>query len=218
MKPAALLFDMDGVIVDNHLYHLKAWVEFSKRHGFHLDEEEYKKHVNGRTITATMTYFFPEVKDPQRIQMLGNEKEEIYRELYQAHQRPTEGLISFLEAAIEKGIIMGVGSSAPPENIAFTLDGLNLRKYFKTIVNGSEVKVGKPAPEVYLKLAEKLGVDAKDAIVLEDALAGIEAGKNAGSKVIGLATTHPAHEISHSDLVINDFTGLTVEMLTSLFN
>jgi beta-phosphoglucomutase len=217
MKPAALLFDMDGVIVDNHQFHLKAWMEFSKRHGFHLDEAEYKKHINGRTISATMAHFFPDEKNLDVIQALGAEKEKIYRELYAPHQKPTPGLVNFLRLALDAGIAVGVGSSAPPENIAFTLDGLDLRKYFAAIVNGSEVSVGKPAPEVYLKLAEKLGAKAEDSIVLEDALSGIEAGKNAGAKVIGLATTHPAHEISHSDLVINDFNGLTVDKLTSLF-
>jgi beta-phosphoglucomutase len=119
--------------------------------------------------------------------------------------------------ANDAGIAVGVGSSAPPENITFTLDGLDLRKYFQAIVNGSEVKNGKPAPEVYLKLAEKLGAQAADSLVFEDALSGIEAGLNAGAKVVGLATTHPAHEISHSDLVVNDFAGLTVDRLTALF-
>lgn len=218
MKPAALLFDMDGVIVDNHYYHLKAWMEFSKRRGFHLDEAEYKKHINGRTIAATMGHFFPDVKDPYKIMAMGNEKEEIYRGLYRAHQKPLKGLVGFLEAVIGAGISVGVGSSAPPANITFTLDGLGLRKYFKAIVNGSEVKKGKPDPEVYLKLAEKLGAKASDCIVLEDALAGIEAGKSAGAKVIGLATTHPAHEISHSDLVVNDFSSLSVDDLKALFH
>lgn len=217
MKPAALLFDMDGVIVDNHYYHLQAWMEFSKRHGFHLDETEYKRHINGRTIAATMSHFFPEESDPYKITALGNEKEEIYRELYRPHQQPLKGLITFLELTTEAGISVGVGSSAPPANITFTLDGLGLRKYFKAIVNGSEVKTGKPDPEVYLKLADKLGAKAGDCIVLEDALSGIEAGKRAGAKVIGLATTHPAHEISHSDLVVNDFSNLSVDDLRALF-
>ena len=208
---------MDGVIVDNHHYHLTAWMEFSKRYGFHLDEAEYKKHINGRTIAATMSHFFPEERDPHKIMALGNEKEEIYRALYRAHQKPLTGLIGFLESVIEAGILVGVGSSAPPANITFTLDGLDLRKYFKAIVNGSEVKKGKPEPEVYLKLAEKLGVRASDCIVLEDALAGIEAGKRAGAKVIGLATTHPAHEISHSDHVVHDFSSLSVDDLKALF-
>jgi len=217
MKPSGLLFDMDGVIVDNHMYHMQAWIEFSRRHGFHLDEAEYKQQINGRTINATMTYFFPDIKDAVKIQALGNEKEVLYRDLYKAHQKPIAGLVDFLREAGKAGLKIGVGSSAPPENIVFTLDGLGLRKYFHAIVNGSEVTTGKPHPEVYLKLAEKLGVTAADSIVFEDALSGIEAGKNAGAKVVGLATTHPAHEIAHTDLVINDFNDLTVDKLMSLF-
>lgn len=217
MKPAGLLFDMDGVIVDNHKFHLAAWFEFSKRHGFDLNEEEYKKHINGRTIVATMSHFFPNIQDRNEIMKLGNEKEEIYRELYRAHQKPVEGLVTFLIKAQKAGLKVGVGSSAPPENINFTLDSLDLRKYFSAIVNGSEVNTGKPHPEVYLKLAEKLAVDPAESIVLEDAMAGIEAGKKAGAKVVGLATTHAAHELGHTDLVINDFTGLSVERLKELF-
>ncbi len=217
MVPAGLLFDMDGVIVDNHKYHLGAWIEFSKRHGFDLNEEEYKRHINGRTIVATMSHFFPAIKNRDEIMKLGNEKEEIYREIYRAHQKPVEGLVDFLEEAQSAGIKIGVGSSAPPENIVFTLDGLDLRKYFRVIVNGSEVSTGKPHPEVYLKLAEKLGVDPRSSIVLEDALSGIEAGRASGAKVIGLATTHEASELQHTDLVINDFTALTVLSLKELF-
>lgn len=217
MKPAGLLFDMDGVIVDNHKYHLGAWIEFSKRHGFDLNEEEYKKHINGRTIVATMSHFFPDIKDRNEILKLGNEKEEIYRKIYRDYQKPVEGLVDFLEEARLAGVKVGVGSSAPPENITFTLDSLDLRKYFAAIINGSEVSIGKPHPEVYLKLAEKLNVDPKSSIVLEDALSGIEAGKAAGAKVIGLATTHKANELAHTDLVINDFTSLTVERLKELF-
>lgn len=192
-------------------------MEFSKRHGFSLNEEEYKKHINGRTIMATMSYFFPDIKDKNEILRLGAEKEEIYRDLYKEYQKPVEGLIDFLKQASAAGIKIGVGSSAPPENISFTLDGLHLRGYFQSIVNGSEVSVGKPNPEVYLKLASKLGVDPTHSIVLEDALSGIEAGKNAGAKVIGLATTHRPEELAHTDLVVNDFTSLSVEKLKALF-
>mgnify|MGYP002653324011 FL=1 len=112
---------------------------------------------------------------------------------------------------------MAVGTSAPQENVIFTLDELDLRKYFIGVVNDSMVVHGKPDPEVYLKGAELVNRKPAECIVFEDAVSGIQAGKAAGSKVIGLATSHSREELD-ADLIIDNFSQLEWEQIESLLS
>ncbi|MGB3586400.1 MAG: HAD family phosphatase, partial [Tunicatimonas sp.] len=149
---------------------------------------------------------------------VGEEKEALYRELYQPHIKPTKGLITFLSEVVRQRIPRTVSTSAPPANVDFTLQHTGLRSYFSTIIDSTMVAHGKPHPEVYLKSAKALGIDPAQCIVFEDAILGIQAGKNAGMKVVGVATTHTREELEaeNTDLVIDDFCGLTLEQLRKL--
>ena len=122
----------------------------------------------------------------------------------------------FLSNAQEHKIPMCIGTSAPEENVSFTINGLGIGHYFKTILDDRSVTKGKPHPDIYKKCAQSIGLPNEQCIVFEDALAGIEAGKAAGSKVIALATSHERKAIN-ADLVINDFSEIDVQMLYDLF-
>ena len=98
----------------------------------------------------------------------------------------------------------------------FTLSRTGTEKYFDIILNDTFVTHSKPHPEIYLKCAEALGLSNKQCVVIEDSLSGVQAGKAAGSKVIGITTTHPANELADCDLVIDDFDDLSVEKVKSL--
>ncbi len=215
-KNIGLLFDMDGVIVDNHDYHLQAWIRFFEKHGKPLTEEEYKKNINGKTLKTIVKEFFDSNVTDEQAQAFGTEKEALYRELYKNDLSPVEGLIEFLENARSQGVKMAVGTSAPIENVNFTLDGLNIRDYFEAVIYDKYVTKGKPDPEVYQKCADSLGLPSGNCIVFEDALLGIEAGKAAGSKVVGLITTHTEEELTNTDLNINNFKDISVEQLEAL--
>ena len=210
-----LIFDMDGVIVENHQYHYLAWQKIAAKHGITIDEVFYREKMNGRTLKKLMKVVFEREMSDEEAKSIGLEKEAIYRDLYKDHRKPTTGLIKFLEEAKEKGIPMAVGTSAPKENVEFTLDDLDLRKYFVGVVDDSMVVHGKPDPEVYLKGAELVGRKPEDCIVFEDAVSGIQAGKAAGSKVIGLATSHSREELD-SDLIIDNFSDLSWQQITDL--
>ena len=184
-KQLALIFDMDGVIIDNHAYHMEAWLQFAKKNDLHLSETEYKQKINGRTIGEIIRIFFPEEHNPDTIQKLGNEKEQYYRSLYFYKRKLMDGLIPLLKACKLQHIPCGIGSSAPPENISFIIEHFQIKKYFRSIVDGSNVTNGKPHPEVYLKVAKGLGISPEKCVVFEDALSGIQAAKNAGMKTIG---------------------------------
>lgn len=217
MSETGFIFDMDGVIVDNHYYHFKSWQLFFEKYGKAISEEDYKRNINGRTMKAIIHGIFPEQQlTPEQALAYGREKEEIYRDIYKDALAPTKGLIGFLEMAKDRGIPMVVGTSAPRENVEFTLDGLQIRHYFHDVLDDRAVTKGKPDPEVYLKCAAAVNLPNAKCVVFEDALAGIAAGKNAGSPVCGLATTHRADELGDADLVVSDFTDLSLEKLLNL--
>ncbi|MFT6867829.1 MAG: beta-phosphoglucomutase [Cyclobacteriaceae bacterium] len=209
MNEIGLIFDMDGVIVDNHKYHFMAWQKLAESRGIEISEEYYRENMNGRTIDDLVKIVFNLDISKEEAREIGMEKEEIYRELYKDHRAVTKGLIKFLKLAKDLEIPMIVGTSAPEANVTFTLDGLDLRKYFLGVVDDMMVTKGKPDPEVYLKCAEAIDRKPENCIVFEDAISGIKAGKGAGAKVVALATSHRRDELS-ADLIIDDFENFTL--------
>lgn len=212
-----LLFDMDGVIVDNHEYHFLSWQQLAERHHVKITEEFYRTQMNGRTFKGIIEVVFKDDMPIEAAKEIAYEKERIYRELYRPHLKPTEGLIAFLEAAKEAEIPMIIGTSAPVENVEFTLDGLAIRHFFKGVVDDRAVTKGKPDPEVYLKCANLADRMPENCIVFEDAVAGIKAGKAAGSKVIALATSHKREELD-ADLIVDNFDHMNVDVIQQILN
>ena len=215
MKTLALIFDMDGVIVDNHRYHLQSWLSFFKQHAILMTEAEYKQKVNGRVMESILPNLLGRPLSKEEILSLGEQKEAEYRKLYRPSIRPTPGLVTFLKELRRKDIPCAIATSAPTVNVDFTMEHTGLRTYFSAIVDDTMVTEGKPSPEVYLKSAERLGMSPDRCVVFEDAILGIQAGKNAGMSVVGVATTHSRAELhaTDADYVVDDFRGLTVKTL-----
>ena len=215
MKTLAVIFDMDGVIVDNHRYHLTSWLSFFERHNIDMNEAEYKKRVNGRVMHTVLPQLLGRELSSEEIRSLGEQKEEAYREAYRADILPTPGLVTFLKELQQNDIPRAIATSAPPANVNFTLDNTGLRAYFPVIVDDTMVTHGKPDPEVYLLSAEQLNMPPAWCIVFEDAILGIQAGKNAGMYVVGVATTHTREELqdTEADYVVDNFEGLTMNKL-----
>jgi len=189
-----LIFDMDGVIVDNHLWHFKAWVEFGKRHGMKITKSGFYKHFGSTNNEVFESIFGSELTDSEKLSF-SIEKESIYRELYKSAIKPVIGIEKFLKSASGQGILIGLATSAPYENVKFTLEATCLYRYFNVITDSTMVIRGKPDPQVYLITAEKLGVAPRECIVFEDSIPGISAARNAGMRVIGVATTHKREEL-----------------------
>jgi len=198
------IFDMDGVIVDNHEWHFKAWVEFGKRHGLTITQVEFGRYF-GSTNQLVLNSLFGNDITTEDILRMGNEKEAIYRELYAPYIKVVEGLPEFLHDATERGILIALATSAPFENVKFTLEATGLENYFSIITDASMVTLGKPDPQVYRITAEKLGVQPSECIVFEDSVPGILSAKNAGMRVIGVATTHTSDELSPyvAEIIVN---------------
>lgn len=217
MNKLAIIFDMDGVIVDNHRYHLQSWLSFFEQHNISMTEAEYKEQVNGRVMHTILPQLLGRKLSSEEIRTFGEQKEVAYRAAYRDHIQPTPGLVAFLEELRQQDIPRAIATSAPPANVDFTLDHTGLRAYFPVIVDDTMVTQGKPDPEVYLLSAEQLKMPPAQCIVFEDAILGIQAGKNAGMRVVGVATTHSREELAatEADYVVDNFEGLTVDKLLS---
>jgi beta-phosphoglucomutase len=216
LKSHAFIFDMDGVIVDSNPYHRIALKQFCEKYGYHLTEEELLKNIYGRTNKEWITNLFGKLP-ASKLGEYEEEKESLFRRIYENDIRPLPGLISFLKELDRLSIPRAIGTSAPRSNVDFVLSRTGLTPYFKVILDESDVVHGKPNPEIYLKVAAALNMAPDQCIVLEDSISGISAGKTAGSKVIGVATTHTKEELETA-LVIKDFQGLKPEsLIESLF-
>jgi beta-phosphoglucomutase family hydrolase len=213
-----LLFDMDGVLVNNLEVHRAAFAEFFRRYGVERSFDELSR-VFGKGNDDIMGELMPkEVVERVGIRELGYEKEAIYREIYAPIIEPQPGLLAFLAEAEEAGLRSAVGSSGYRVNVDFVLDKCRIRSYFEAIVAGDEVTRCKPDPEIYLTAAAKLGLKPEECVVFEDAEAGIEAAKRAGIKVVALATTFSREflEGTEADAIVGDFREVSVKMLQQL--
>lgn len=213
-----LLFDMDGVLVNNLEVHRAAFAEFFRRYGVERSFDELSR-VFGKGNDDIMGELMPkEVVERVGIRELGYEKEAIYREIYAPIIEPQPGLLAFLAEAEEAGLRSAVGSSGYRVNVDFVLDKCRIRSYFEAIVAGDEVTRCKPDPEIYLTAAAKLGLKPAECVVFEDAEAGIEAAKRAGIKVVALATTFSREflEGTEADAIVGDFREVSVKMLQQL--
>lgn len=210
----AVIFDMDGVIVDSNPSHKIALVQFAKKYGFELSDQELREKVYGRTNKEWITNLFGKLP-PEKLNEYVEEKECLYREIYGAKIKPVKGLISFLEKLEEGNIQKAIATSAPPSNVVFTLDNLRIKHFFKVIFDDTRIKNSKPHPEIYQKTCLALGKSPADCVVFEDSISGITAASSAGCKVVGITTTHSRYELQDCDLIIDNFDSLTPESLSN---
>jgi beta-phosphoglucomutase len=205
---------MDGVIVDSNPTHKIALKQFCKKLGYDLSETDLREKIYGRTNRDWLLNLFGQL-DEQTIRKYADEKEALFRQLY-IDIKPVNGLLPFLDKLDSLDISRAIATSAPRANVDFTLQKTNTGKYFKTILDDSFVTEGKPNPQIYVKSASALGFDPQNCIVFEDSLSGVQAGKRAGCKVVGITTTHTREELAETDFIIDDFENLEPESLISL--
>jgi beta-phosphoglucomutase family hydrolase len=218
-EKCAFIFDMDGTLVDNMQFHTEAWGKMLAENGVEMNAHDFLVKTAGKTNREILPTVFGEISD-ERIDELGTRKETLYQELFLPHREVVKGVVEFLEEAQKIGIKMAVSTAAPLMNVEFILDGLDLRQYFQAIVTAADVKEGKPNPEIFLKSAEKLGVEPQNCIVFEDAIGGFEAAHRAGMQSIGIATVNSIEDILKLDSVVeahDDFTNLKPQELISKY-
>ncbi len=209
----ALVFDMDGVILDSNPTHREAWRLYNRRFGIETDDAMQQR-MYGRRNDEIVRDFFGAGLAPEEVVAHGAAKESLYREMMAA--RLMESLVPGVTLLLQNrnGTSAGLATNAERANVDFLLDGvllggIPLRNYFQAVVDGQQVSRAKPYPDIYLRVAELLGADPRNCIVFEDSHTGVQAARAAGARVVGLRTTH--QEFKNVELTVDDFRSLELE-------
>jgi beta-phosphoglucomutase len=207
----ALIFDMDGVLVDSNPLHREAWTEFNRRHGVETTDVMLERMYGRRNDQIVRNFFGGGLADGD-VTAYGAAKEEIYRQMLadRIEAALVPGLRPFLD--VYRGAPIALATNAEPENVDFVLDRAGLRHYFRVVVDGHQVSQPKPAPEIYLRAASLLGIPPTNCIVLEDSHTGVAAANAAGMRVIGIGTTYV--NLPGADIMADNFcNGIIVSWL-----
>jgi beta-phosphoglucomutase family hydrolase len=198
----ALIFDMDGVIVDSNPRHRLAWQEYNRSLGVETTEAMQQR-MYGKRNDELIREFFGQHLNDAAVFAHGAAKETLYREMMkpQINEALVPGIREFLTR--HRDLALAIATNAEPANVDFVLDETGLRPFFRVIVNGHQVANPKPHPEIYLRVADELGVNPSDCVVFEDSYTGVEAGLAAGMRVVGIGTTH--NDLAGVSLAVNDF-------------
>ncbi len=216
MKPAAVIFDLDGTLIDNNRYHIEAWKVFFEKIGRPFSMEEYKTNMNGRINRDIFQYLFGKELSAEEITRLTDEKEALYRAYYAPHITAIPGLTNLLAQIQEAAIPMAIATSGLPVNIAFMFDHVAIEGYFEQVIDATYITNSKPHPEIFLKAAAAVKANPLNCVAFEDSVAGVRSAKAAGMKVVGLTTTHTAEDLHEADKIIKDYTEINVTDLYEL--
>jgi beta-phosphoglucomutase-like phosphatase (HAD superfamily) len=207
----ALIFDMDGTMIDSMGHHKQSWVAFAAHHGVDIEVGELMRRTTGRTGLECMRILFDrELPDAEALAYVQG-KEALYREIFAPKFAEVQGFSAFATEARARGLQIGVGTAGDRHNVAFAYAHLLLRPLPTVAVGGDEGLPGKPEPAIFLEVARRLGVAPAHCIVFEDAPLGIEAARRAGMRAVGICTGHSAAELAgdHVLAYAKNFTELT---------
>lgn len=199
LSPRAVIFDIDGTLVDNMALHAEAFGVFAGRHGLPPLTPEDRARLDGRRNSEIFPILFG--RDVPRDEWMAYEaeKEGLYRELSRGRLSPMKGLLRLLAHYKDAGIPMALATSAPEPNVVHTLNEIGLAAEFPIIVRGDQVGRGKPAPDVFIAAAERLAMAPADCLVFEDAPMGVVAAQAAGMPVVALTTSFSAAHFAGLD-------------------
>lgn len=214
--PYALIFDMDGVLVDNTAYQARAFQLLFRDLGLTTNARRLLERLNGMPATAILKTVFTHGVPKKQLEEYATQREFLYRTLYWDKRREVAGLTQFLQAARAAGFKIGLGTGSINETISYLIDHLNIRQYFDVIIGKDDVENGKPHADTYTLTARKLGIPPERCLVFEDALMGEQAAYKAGMRCVALSTSIKPDKFQAPLTVIKDFTSLTPEQVTEL--
>ncbi|PYO48572.1 MAG: haloacid dehalogenase [Candidatus Rokuibacteriota bacterium] len=191
--PRAVVFDMDGVLVDSGAHHREAWAAMCRDCGLSPPPEFWRLTI-GRPAEEAVALLVDGI-DRREALRLADLKREHYTRLARRGAVAVAGAGAFVEALARAGVPRAVATSATRRDLERVLDALGLRRLIELAITADDVRRGKPHPEVYLKAAEGLGVEPRACLVFEDAIVGVQAARAAGMRVIGVTTAHTADEL-----------------------
>jgi HAD superfamily hydrolase (TIGR01509 family) len=192
---------MDGVLVDTGEFHYEAWREVLAEHGIEYTRESHRK-TFGMNNACILSHLLGEQLTPELLSEIGDRKESRFRAAVRGHAKPLPGARTWLQCLQRAGFRQGIASSAPMANIDVLIDELGLRALFDAIVSGVDMP-GKPEPVLFRAVAERLGVPPESCVVIEDAVAGVEAARRAGMQCIAVTTTNDAEALSVANIIVD---------------
>jgi beta-phosphoglucomutase len=203
ISPRAFIFDLNGTMINDMDYHIKAWTHILNEDlKAGMTYEQIKSNMYGKNSELFIRVFGDGKMTNEEMEFWSMEKEKRYQQAYRPHLQLISGLDKFLKKSYEAKIPMAIGSAAIPFNIDFVLDQLDIRNYFTSIVSADDVLISKPHPETFLKAARLLNISAADCLVFEDAPKGVEAAAKAGMSCVVLTTLHSPNEFHITDHVV----------------
>lgn len=214
----AVIFDMDGVICDTNPYHAKAFERFFDKYAIPYTKKEFEDHMYGKHNSYIMSYFFKRKIEGAELKQLEEEKESLFRKLYQREVVTLPNYLSFLNNLRSVGFKTAVATSAPRANLDLIINTLQIADKMDSVLASEDVVQHKPDPEVYLKSAAKLEVAPSACIVFEDSFSGVTAALNAGMKVVGVLSSHSKEELPPCSFYIKDYYEINTEKVIRLLH
>ena len=213
----SVIFDMDGVIVDSHALHMRAWKQFLFSMGKPVPDADLEIIRDGRKREDILRHFLGDLTEDE-IRIYGNQKELLFREGVEGMDS-IPGVRQLLNELSRAAIPMAVASSGSSERVHYVLDCLRLSGHFEAVVTGDEVAIGKPDPAIFRKAAEWLKVRPTESLVFEDSVSGVRAASAAGMKCVGIANGHRANALLRvgADHVVPNFVAVSVSQMQKLF-
>jgi beta-phosphoglucomutase family hydrolase len=211
----AVIWDMDGVIADTAACHLQAWQRLWAEQGVAFGEEQFRRTFGQRTTEIIRGLLGPDVPD-EEVCALGERKEAYCRELLRHHVHALPGVRELLAALEQAGFRQALASSAPRKNVDLILEILDIGRCFAAVVSEADVTLGKPDPQIFLLAAARLGVEPRHCLVIEDAVAGVQAAKSAGMRCLAVTTTNPGAHLAAADRVVRSLTEVSVADIEAL--
>ncbi len=215
-KPCAILWDLDGVIVDSGDLHYRSFKIVLENHGIDFPYSVFVKSF-GRNNDSVLEMTIGRKPDDLLKQEVNDQKEDWYCDNIPGNLELLPGAEDWLKWFRKNNIPQAIASSAPMRNITLSLDEFQLGNYFDAVVSGNRIE-GKPNPKVFLRAAAALQVPPEHCIVIEDSLAGLQGALAAGMRCITVATTHPISEFASATISLDRLTDLSVEQITNLIN
>ena len=210
----AIIFDLDGTLVDSLPYHHESWRIFFKNNNIEENDfnEIYRNYKGGGTLEL-MSSVFGDTYTKDELEKMSDDKEVIFREIYRSKIFPINGLIKFLDNLKKDNILLSIGSNAIRKNVLMTIKELGITNYFSSIICGDEVSKGKPDPEMYIETLSNLKVNKNECIIFEDSIEGITAAKNANIKAIGVTSSQSSETLKSVGAfkTIEDYTKISID-------
>jgi len=202
MPQQAIIFDVDGVLVDSYQPHFQSWRRMLSEQGFEFTEPQFRA-TFGRTTRDIIRQLCGDQFPDEKIQAFDDRKEALFRDIICQDFPAIDGAVELIDALAAADFAMAVGSSGPPANVALTLESLGRADRFAARVTGGDVTRGKPDPQVFLLGAKRLGIEPRLCAVVEDAPAGVEAANRAEMLSIALTGTATRKQLAHADVIVD---------------